>query len=139
MPTIRGHQAQVKFFLDGNDLEVVDLSRFEVTQDSSFIRSKFIGNPIPEGDVVYQGFTGSADAEVRDSKMEDLIDLLVQQNLQGTGVQDTSLVVQEFYDDGQSKSWVYYDVQWRLSGSYPSLDEKVTKRLEFQAAGRIPL
>lgn len=139
MATIRGHQAQIKFFLNGSDVELVDVTRFEVNQDSSFLRSKYVGNPIPEGDVMYQGFTGTADVEVRDSRVEDLMDALVNQNLVGVGVQDASLVAQEFYPDGTNKSWAYFDVQYRMSATYPNLEEKVTKRLEFQAAGRIAL
>lgn len=139
MPTIRGHQAQIKFYKDGNLQDVVDITRFEANQDASFIRSKYVGNPIPEGDVAYQGFTGSADLEVRDSRAEDIIDALIEQNLGGVGVSDHSISVQEFFDDGSSKSWVYFDVQWRLSASYPNLEEKVTKRMEWQAAGRVPL
>lgn len=139
MPTIRGHQAQIKFFKDGNIVGIVDLTRFEANQDANFMRSKFIGNPIPQGDVAYQGFTGSADLEVRDSIAEELIDALIEQNLGGVGVSDHSISVQEFYDDGSTKSWVYFDVQYRLTASYPNLEEKVTKRLEWQASGRVPL
>lgn len=139
MPTIRGHQAVIKFFKNGDDVEIVDITKFEVTQDASFSRSKYIGNPIPEGDVAYMGFTGTADLEVRDSGMEELIDAMVQDNLGGVGVADYSLTVQEFYPDGSNKSWAYFDVQWKMGASYGSLEEKVTKRLEWQAGGRIPL
>ncbi len=139
MPTIRGHQAQIKFFRNGGDVEIVDVTRFEVNQESNFMKSKYVGNPIPEGDVAYSGFAGTADLEVRDSSVDELIDALVEQNLGGVGVDDVSLSVSEFYPDGQVKTWAYYDVQFRLSATYPNLEEKVTKRLEFQAAGRIPL
>lgn len=139
MATIRGHQAGIKFFENGTPVGIVDITRFEVSQEASFQRSKYIGNPIPEGDVSYSGFSGSADLEIRDPKSEEFIDAMINNNLAGVGVSDYSLTVQEFYPNGQTRTWAYFDVQWKMSASYGSLEDKVTKRLEWQAAGRIPL
>jgi hypothetical protein len=134
--SIRGHQGQFKIFQDGALQNIVNLTSVDVNQDSSFSRAYYVGNPEPEGDQAMEGWSGSAEAEVKDASIDDFIDALVTNNLNGIGVSDYSFVTTELYADGTSRSYVYYDVQWKMSRKSGGLSEKMTKRLEFQASGR---
>lgn len=139
MASIRGHQAQIKLLKGGQPTDILSLTRFEASQDSTFIRSHYVGAAIPEGDQSQEGWSGSMDLEVKDAKVDDLIDALVTQNLSGVGVDEVSIIDTENYPDGQSRTYVYFDVQVKMSKSQPGQTEKVTKRLDWQASGRIPL
>ena len=134
--SIRGHQAQIKFFQDGGDAKIVNLTNFDINQDSTFIRSHYVGQPEPEGDQAMEGWSGSGDAEVKDASIDALIDGLVTANLNGIGVSDYSFTSTELYTDGTTQSYVYYDMQFKMSRKQAGLQEKVTKRLEFQCSGR---
>ena len=135
-PTIRGHQGQFKFFQDNALLNIVDLTSVEVTQDSTFISSTFVGRQLPEQDQSIEGWSGSADAEVRGPEVDDLIDALITNNLNGIGVSDYTFLTTEQYADGTTRSYVYFDVVWKMSTRQSGLTEKITKRLEFKASGR---
>lgn len=134
--SIRGHQGQIKFFQDGALLSIVNLTDVDINQDSTFMRSNYVGQPEPEGDQACDGWSGSCDAEVKDASVDDLIDALVTNNLNGIGVSDYSMVSTELYADGTSRSYVYYDMQFKTSRKQRGLQDKITKRLDFQASGR---
>ncbi len=138
-PSIRGHQGQIEFFKNGQPTNILNITRFEVAQDSSFSRSFYVGNPIPEGDQTIDGWSGSADLEVKDDTAEQLIDALINSNLAGVGVDEVTMVLTENYPDGRLASYVYSDMQMKLSKTNPGQNEKVTKRLEFQASIRTKL
>jgi hypothetical protein len=76
------------------------------------------------------------DAEVKDDAIDQFIDALVNQNLAGIGVEDITVLSEEYYPDGRVASYVYFDCQFRMSKSIAGLTEKQTKRLDFQASGR---
>lgn len=135
-PSIRGHQGQISFFQDGADVGVVNLTSVDIAQDSSFSRSNYVGVPEPEGDQSMEGWSGSVDAEVKDATIDKLIDGLVTNNLNGIGVSDYSFVHTEKYNDGTQQSYVYYDVQMKMSKKQEGLQSKMTKKLDFQASGR---
>lgn len=137
--SIRGHQGELKFFQDGELVALVNLMSVEVNQDSTFMRSMYVGNPIPEGDQAIEGWSGNVEAEVKDASIDEFIDALVTNNLNGIGVSDYSMISTERYPDGTLKSYVYFDMQFKMSKSQRGLNEKMTKRLDFQASGRIPL
>lgn len=137
--SIRGHQGQFKVFQDGALQSIVNLTSVDVSQDSSFSRSHYVGQAEPEGDQAMEGWSGSCDAEVKDASIDEFIDALITANLAGIGVSDYAFTTTELYADGGSKTYVYYDVQWKMSRKQGGLQEKITKRLEFQAAGRRPL
>lgn len=137
--SIRGHQGQIKFFKNGGDLEIVNLTKVDINQDSTFSRSMYVGAPVPEGDQAIEGWSGSVEAEVKDAILDEMIDALVTDNLNGVGVADYTFVTTENYPDGSSKSYVYFDVQMKMSKSQAGLNEKMTKKLDFQASGRIAL
>lgn len=137
--SIRGHGGQVRVFKNGSDMGIVNMTRAEVTQDSTFSRSFYVGQQVPEGDQTIEGWSGSMDLEVKDASVDDLIDELVTNNQNGVGVADYSMVFTELYGDGQVSSHVYYDCQFKMSKTQPGLTEKVTKRLEFQSSGRLKL
>jgi len=137
--SIRGHQGQFKIFENGGLIDIVHLIRVEVNQDSSFSRSMYVGQAVPEGDQAIEGWSGSVEAEVKNANIDEFIDALVNNNLNGVGVSDYTFVVTENFGDGTTKSYVYYDVQWKMSRSQSGLTEKVTKRMEFQASGRLAL
>jgi hypothetical protein len=137
--SIRGHQGEIKIFQDGELQGIVNLTSVEVNQDSTFMRSMYVGNPIPEGDQAIEGWSGSFEAEVKDAAIDEFIDALVTNNLNGIGVSDYTFVTTERYPDGTLKSYVYFDCQFRMSKSQRGLNEKMTKRLDYQASGRIAL
>lgn len=137
--SIRGHQGQFKIYENGALVDIVELTSVDVNQDSSFSRSMYVGNPIPEGDQSIEGWSGTVEAEVKNANVDEFIDALVTNNLNGIGVSDYTFIVTENYPDGTSKSYVYFDCQWKMSRSQRGLNEKITKRLEFQASGRLPL
>lgn len=139
VPSMRGHQGRIKLFSNGQEAGVVNITSSEVNQDSTFSRSMYVGNNVPEGDQAIEGWSGSIDVEVKDDAEENLIDSLIQGNLAGIGVDEVTLVIDEYYPDGQIASYVYFDMQLRLSKRMAGLNEKMTKRLDFQAAGRIRL
>jgi hypothetical protein len=135
-PSIRGHQGRIDFFENGALAGIANITSVDITQDSSFMRSYYVGKPEPEGDQAVEGWSGSVDAEVKDAIVDKLIDGLVTNNLNGIGISDYSLTTTEFYADGTSQTYVYYDVQLKMSKKQSGLNEKMTKRLEFQASGR---
>jgi hypothetical protein len=139
MSSIRGHMGQFKIFVDGALSKIVDITKVSVSQDSSFSRTFFVGRAIPEGDQTIEGWSGSIDLEVKDSGVDEFIDALINNNLNGIGVSDYTFVTSENYPDGTSKSYVYFDVQWKMSRENGGLNEKITKRLDFQASGRLAL
>lgn len=138
-PTIRGHKGQFKVFENGELQNIVDITSVEINQDSTFQRSFFIGRAVPEGDQTQEGWSGSIDLEVRNAIVEDFIDALVTNNLNGIGVSDYAFTSTEEYSDGTRRAYVYSDVQWKYSRSASGLTEKITRTLEFQASFRIRL
>ncbi len=134
--SIRGHQGQFKVFKNGANASIVNVTNVDVSQDSSFSRSKYVGKSEPEGDQSIEGWSGSLEAEVKDATIDEFIDALVTDNLNGIGVADYAFTTTELYADGRSKSYVYYDVQFKMSRKQGGLSDKITKRLEFQASGR---
>lgn len=134
--SIRGHQGQFKIYQDGAQQAIVNLTSVDVNQDSTFMRSHYVGAPVPEGDQSIDGWSGSLEAEVKDAAIDLFIDALVTNNLNGIGVSDYTFVSTELYSDGTSQSYVYFDCQFKMSRKAGGLNEKITKRLEFQAAGR---
>jgi hypothetical protein len=132
VPSIRGHQGRLKVFSNGAEAGVVNITSMEVNQDSSFSRSYYVGNQFGEGDQTIEGWSGSIDLEVKDDAEEVLIDALINANRAGIGVDEITIVADEFYPDGQISSYVYFDVQLRLSKRMAGLNEKVTKSSTFK-------
>lgn len=138
-PSIRGHQGSVKVFKAGVPTGLVTITSAEVNQDSSFSRSNYVGNSVPEGDQDNQGWSGNMDLEVKGPEVDDMIDAMIANNLAGIGVEEITVIMAENYPDGTSRSYVYFDMQFKMSKKQPNQTEKMTKRLEFQASGRLPL
>lgn len=136
VPSIRGHQGRIKLFRNGQESGILNITRFEVGQESSFLKSFYVGNPIHEGDQTVEGWSGSIDLEVKDDAADVMIDALINANLAGIGVDEITMILDEFYGDGQIASYVYSDMQFRISKTNPGQNEKITKRLDFQAAIR---
>jgi hypothetical protein len=134
--SIRGHQGQFKIFQDGALVGIVNITKVNINQKASFLQSFYVGNSEPEGDVAFEGWEGSAEAEVKDASTDKFIDALVTANLNGIGVSDYTFVSTEFYPDGTSQSYVYYDCQWKMSKDQGGLNEKIKKKLDFQCSGR---
>jgi hypothetical protein len=135
-PSIRGHQGQVKLYRNGSLVNILTITNLDINQDSSFARSNYVGNPIPEGDQTIEGWSGSMDLEVKDAQADLLIDAIVNQNLNGVGLDDITVVSTEFYHNGTSQSYVYMDMQFKMSRNQKGLNDKITKRLDFQASFR---
>ncbi len=137
--SIRGHQGQFKIFENGAPVDIINVTKVTVNQDSTFSRSFFVGNPVPVGDQSIEGFSGSLDMEVSDATVDEFIDNLTNNRLNGVGVADYTFITTENYADGTSKSYVYFDCQFKLSRDNGGMTEKITKKLDFQAAGRAAL
>jgi hypothetical protein len=137
--SIRGHQGQIKFFADGAAQKIVDITSVEINQKSTFMQTNYVGKAVPEGDQTFEGFEGSCECEVKDAELDKFIDALVTANLAGIGVSDYTFVTTENYPDGSTQSYVYFDCQFKVSRRQAGLNEKITKRLEFQASGRLAL
>lgn len=134
--SIRGHMGTIKLFADGAPVGIVDITSVDIQQDSSFSRTNYVGRAIPEGDQVIEGWSGSLDLEVKDAEVDLFIDALVQNNLNGIGVSDYTFVTTENYADGRSQSYVYFDCQFKMSRKQSGLNEKITKKIDFQCSGR---
>lgn len=139
VPSIRGHQGRLKAFRNGQEAGILNITRFERSQESSFLKSFYVGQPIHEGDQTVEGWAGSIDLEVKDPAADLLIDAIINSNLAGIGVDEITLIEDEFYGDGTIQSYVYSDIQLRISKTNPGQNEKMTKRLDFQAAIRTPI
>jgi hypothetical protein len=135
-PSIRGHQGTLKLYQDGGEIQVFTITRASVNQETSFSRAFYVGARFPEGDQSLDGWTGDIEMEVKGPEIDEFMDALQSSNLAGIGVSDYALVLNEFYADGQSKSYVYFDCQFRLSKTIAGMNEKVMKTYEFQASGR---
>jgi len=138
-PSIRGHRGLIRIFENGSPSGIIDIVNVDVNQDSSFIRTFYVGRPTPEGDQSIEGWSGSVELEVKDASVDLFIDALVTDNLNGIGVSDYTFITTEFYGDGTEQSYVYFDCQFKMSKRQGGLNEKITKRLEMQASGRQPL
>ena len=127
---------QIGFQVDGADAGIVNITSFDANQDSSFMRSNDAGQPEPESDQSMEGWSGNLDAEVKDATIDTFIDALTTNQLNGIGVSDYTMVLTEDYPDGTTKSYVYYDMVFKMSKKQQGQQAKITKRLEFQASGR---
>lgn len=136
MAAIKGHQTQFRILENGNIVDIIEITKFTRNQDSTFSRSNYVGKKEPVGDQTHEGWSGSIDMEVANAKIEDFIDGLIEGVQNGIGKKDYALVDTELYDDGTSRSYMYYDCQFKLSKDNGGLDAKVTKKLDFQASGR---
>lgn len=139
-PSIRGHKGFFQVFKNGTlQGNIIDITSVDVSQDSTFQRSFYVGRATPEADQSIEGWSGSIELEVKDAAVDEFIDALVTDNLNGIGVADYAFVVREEYGDGTAKSYVYTDCVWKMSRRQAGLTEKITKRLEFQSSFRQPL
>jgi hypothetical protein len=135
-PSIRGHQGTLKIFRDGGEIDIFTIRSADITEDSDFTRSFFVGQRRGEGDQTINGYSGSVEMEVKGPEIDEFMDALQADNLNGIGVKDYSLVLSEFYGDGRAKSYVYFDCQFRMDKRISGLNEKVIKTYAFQASGR---
>ena len=135
-PTIRGHQTALKVIKDGKQVTIDTITDFSVDMDSTFMRSKFVGRAVPEGDQAIEGWSGSMNMEVRNSEVEEIIDALVTANLNGIGITEFILLDTENYADGSSVTYAYMDVQLGYGKQAKGLDAKVTKSVKFQSSFR---
>lgn len=136
MSTIRGHQCEVRLLRDGQLVNIINMTKFSSKMDSSFMRSKFVGQSVPKGDLAIDGWSGQASFEVEDDSIEQFIDALVTGNLAGVGVSEYAVIDTETYTDGSQASYLYSDVQWSYSKDVGSYDAKVTKSMDWQASFR---
>lgn len=137
--SIRGHQGLFKVFENGGEVGIVDITSVDISQDSDFSRTEYVGRAISEGDQSMKGWSGSIDLQVKDASVDLFIDGLVANNLNGIGVSDYSFIETEKYSDGTSQSYVHFDCQFKMSKSIKGLSDKMTKRLDFQSAGRLAI
>ena len=138
-PTIRGHQAFVRMYIDGQQRTIDTITRFSVSEDSSFSRQYFVGTPFAQGDQSIDGWSGNFETQVSGDQVDALVDALITPNQAGVSIPDPSIVATEQYTDGTTATYVYFDVQFRMSKDQGGLQEKVMKRLDWQASGRVRL
>lgn len=138
-PSIRGHQGALRIIRDGGDVNIATIISADVNQDSTFQRTFYVGQKVPEGDQSLDGWSGTIEMEVKGPEIDEFMDALQADNLAGIGVKDYALVLTEDYSDGQSKTYVYPDAQFRLTKRIAGSNEKVIKSYEVQMATRIPI
>ena len=139
MSSIKGDRGRLKVFENGKDLQILSITGFEVTEDSQFLKSNYVGKSVPETDKTFDGYSGSIDTEVKSAVQDLLIDRINSAIKRGIGMPRIALVLSEDYPDGTSKSYIYTNVQLKLSRSQKGGTEKVTKRFEFNASDRKPI
>lgn len=137
--SIRGHQTSVKVFKNGAPVLLIPILKFNVNQESSFSRSYYVGQPFGEGDQSQEGWSGSLDMEVKGPEVDRFIDAIITGRLNGIGVDEVTIVDTEFYPDGTSSTYLYADIQMKMSKSQGGLNEKVTKKLDWAASIRKPV
>lgn len=134
--SIRGHQGRFEIYENGALVKIVNIKKVTVNMDSTFTKSMYVGNPVPEGDQSVEGWSGNMELEVKDDAVDTFIDALITNNLNGIGVSDYTFVTTELYADGQQSAYVYSDCQFKMSRDQGGLNEKMTKKLDFQAMFR---
>jgi len=134
-PSIKGHQISIEFFQDGKKVVIDTITNVTVNQDSNFTRSQYVGNPIPEGDQTFSGWSGSFDLEVKGPELDELMEAITSQNYNGVGISDLAILETENYSDGRTASFLHMDTQLKLSKTGQG-NQKVTKRLDFQSSFR---
>jgi hypothetical protein len=137
--SIRGHQGQFRVLMNGGDQKIAAIKKVTLNQDSTFMKSYYVGQSEPEGDQAIEGWSGNLECEVKDAGIDLFIDALITNNLNGIGVADYSMLSTENYSDGPSQSYGYFDMQFKMSKDQSGLQDKMTKRLDFQAMKRRPL
>lgn len=137
--SIRGHQAVVKLFRNGTPAGQIPITKFNINQDSTFSRSFYVGQPHGEGDQSQEGWSGSFDLEVKGPEIDVLVDAMVNAKLNGVGVDEITIIDTEFYADGTQQTYVYIDIQAKMSKSSGGITEKLTKKLDWQASLRKPV
>lgn len=136
LPSIRGHQGSFKLYKDGSLVDILTITNVTVNQDSTMSRAYYVGNSIGEADQTQEGWSGSFEMEVKTAKYEDFIDALINDNLNGIGISDYTLLVTENYPDGTTRTYLYGDCVFKYSRKASGLNEKITKTCEFQASYR---
>jgi hypothetical protein len=134
--SIRGHQGRFEIYENGELKKIFNIKTVEITQDSTFLKSYYVGQPIPEADQAIEGWSGNLDMEVKDSSVDDFIDALITNNLNGIGVSSYTFISTELYADGTQRAYVYVDCSFKMSKHQAGLNEKMTKKLDFQAMFR---
>lgn len=134
--TIQGRDTQIRLFRNGSIVDIVEILSFSMKQDADFKRSEYLGNTETVGDITHKGWSGDFSAESKDSKIDDLIDALIDENLGRLNVDDITIQDTENYRDGTKSAWVYYGIQLKYSKDASSRDEKVKKKVEWQADSR---
>ena len=134
--SIRGNNYRLDVLMDGQEFSIDTITNVNINQDSTFLRSNFVGSPIAEGDQTHEGWSGSMDMEVKNAVAEAIIDAVVAGVLNGVGAPQVSIVETETYNDGTTISYMYGDVQMKLSKTSPGQNAKITKRLDLQMGYR---
>lgn len=134
--SIRGHQGKFEIYENGQVVKIINIKTVDINQDSTFMKSYYVGQPIPEGDQAIEGWSGNLEAEVKDQAVDQFIDALVTNNLNGIGVSDYAFISTELYADGTQQAYSYVDCQFKMSKHQSGLQEKMTKKIDFQAMFR---
>lgn len=138
-PSIRGHQANFQVYDNGKRRAFDCVTSISINQDSNFSKTFYVGQAIGEGDQTAEGWSGQLELEVKSDEVDKFIDALITNNMNGIGYADYALVTTENYADGTSASYAYSGMNWKMSRSQSGLNEKIKKRLDFQAMTRVRL
>ena len=135
-PTIRGDKVDVRLFENGELKVIGPLTRISINQESNPTRHFYVGNVIPEGDQSISGYSGSLDYEARNRQFNDFFDRMEKAIQTGVAVPSYTMVVTERYNDGTHSIYAYADMQFTFSVDAAGLQEKVMKRVNWQASSR---
>jgi uncharacterized protein YkvS len=133
---IQGRDTQIRLFKNGSLTEIVEINNFNMKQDADFKRSEYLGYTDTIGDISHKGWSGDFECEVTNSKIDDLIDALIEENLNRLDIDEITIMDVENYRDGTKSGWLYYGIQLKYSKAASNRDEKVKKKIEWQADRR---
>lgn len=137
--SIRGHQARFAVYQDGVNQSFDTITNLSLNQDSNMTKTFYVGAAIPEGDQSIEGWSGSFDMEIKNAKVDEFLDALINNNLAGIGVSQYFFIASELYPDGTVSTYLYSDCQFSLNKTVGGLNSKVTKSVNFQAMSRVKL
>ena len=137
--SIRGNNYRIDVLIDGKEFTIDSITNVSINQDSTFTRSQYVGQGITEGDQTHEGWSGSLDMEVKSAIAEIIIDAITAGVINGVGAPKVAFVETELYTDGTSASYMYGDVQLKISKTVGGQATKTTKKLDIQAAYRKPV
>ena len=142
---IRGNNVKVRIIVDGQPLDLDEVTSFEASSNSEIREDNYVGRPDPEIDVLEKGWSGSLSFLVKNQAVDTLLASIIQRRRSRQSARRVHIVVIEDYgpvsendvavDGVESFAKIYIDCQLTYSNMRTGgVDEKVTKAINFTSA-----